>query len=193
MQQDRQKILTVSVKRLLRRGASSRLRKIVNKTHGADLSILFRDLPLQDQGLLFDMIDDVEQKGILFSELDEDLFANLIDGMDPDDVVFVLEAMPNDDVADLLNELPDETAAELLKRLKQVDRDLLEFGRLHVGLFPPGEHGRATSMAKMTANEQADMCRHMREAGLAWFAVRRAALVDQLRALGVEIEEPTDG
>ena len=87
MQQDRQKILTVSVKRLLRRGATSRLRKIVNKTHGADLSILFRSLPLPDQRLLFDMIDDLEQQGILFSELDEDLFVELIDGMDPDTVV----------------------------------------------------------------------------------------------------------
>ena len=58
MQQDRQKILTISVKRLLRRGASSRLRKIVNKTHGADLSILFRELPLLDQRMLFDMLDD---------------------------------------------------------------------------------------------------------------------------------------
>ncbi|MFO7714205.1 magnesium transporter, partial [Desulfosarcina sp.] len=126
MAQDRQKILIVSVKRLLRRGASSRLRKIVNKTHGADLSILFRDLPLQDQRLLFDMIDDVEQKGILFSELDEDLFVELIDGMDPDEVVAILEDMPNDDVADLLNQLPDETANGLLKRMKKEGSDEVE-------------------------------------------------------------------
>lgn len=126
MQQDRQKILTVSVKRLLRRSAGSRLRKIVNKTHGADLSILFRDLPLQDQRLLFDMIEDVEQKGVLFSELDEDLFVELIDGMDPDAVVTILEAMPNDDVADLLNQLPEETASGLLKRMKKEGSDEVE-------------------------------------------------------------------
>jgi magnesium transporter len=110
----------------MRRGASSRLRKIVNKTHGADLSILFRDLPLTDQRMLFDMIDDVEQKGILFSELDEDLFAELIDGMDPDAVVTILEDMPNDDVADLLNQLPDETASSLLKRMKKEGSDEVE-------------------------------------------------------------------
>ena len=126
MQQDRQKILTISVKRLLRRGATSRLHKIVNKTHGADLSILFRSLSLQDQRLLFDMIDDVEQKGILFSELDEDIFVELIDGMDPDEVAAILEAMPNDDVADLLNQLPDETASSLLKRMKKEGSDEVE-------------------------------------------------------------------
>ena len=126
MQQDRLKILTVSIKRLLRRGACSRLRKIVSKTHGADLSILFRDLSLSDQRMLFDMIDDVEQKGILFSELDEDLFAAFIDGMDPDQVAAILEQMPNDDVADLLNQLPDETASGLLKRMKKEGSDEVE-------------------------------------------------------------------
>ncbi|MGD9311084.1 MAG: magnesium transporter [Desulfosarcina sp.] len=126
MQHDRQKILNVSVKRLLRRGATSRLNNIVNKTHGADLSILFRDLSTKDQRLLFDMIVDVEQKGILFSELDEDLFVELIDGMDPDEVVGILEVMPNDDVADLLNQLPDETASSLLKRMEKEGSDEVE-------------------------------------------------------------------
>ena len=126
MQQDRQKILTVSVKRLLRRGAPSRLRKIVNKTHGADLSILFRELSIENQRLLFGMIDDIEQQGILLSELDPDLLRQLIDGMDPDAVVTVLEAMPNDDVADLLNEIPEEAAAELLERMQKEGSDEVE-------------------------------------------------------------------
>lgn len=126
MQQDRQKILMISIKRLLRRGAGSRLRKIVNKTHGADLSILFRDLSLQDQRMLFDMIEDNAQKGILFSELDEDLFVTLIDGMDPDTVVAILEDMPNDDVADILNQLPEETASSLLDRMNKEGSDEVE-------------------------------------------------------------------
>ncbi|GAB6908585.1 Magnesium transporter [Desulfosarcina cetonica] len=126
MQHDRQTILTLTVKRLLRRGATSRLRKIVNKTHGADLSILFRDLPHPDQRLLFDMIEDVEQKGILFSELDEDLFIDLIEDMDPEQVVAVLEAMPNDDVADLLSHLPEETVNSLLKRMNKAGSDEVE-------------------------------------------------------------------
>jgi magnesium transporter len=72
------------------------------------------------------MIDDVEQKGILFSELDEDIFVEFIDGMEPDEVVAILEAMPNDDVADLLNQLPEETASGLLKRMKKEGSDEVE-------------------------------------------------------------------
>ena len=95
------KIMVDSIKRLLRRGATTNLRKIVDKTHAADLSIVFRSLSVANQLQLLHMIRDTEKKGILFSELDEDLFVELIDGMDPDDVVAILEDMPNDDVADL--------------------------------------------------------------------------------------------
>jgi magnesium transporter len=43
------KILVESVKRLLRRGATSHLGNIVNKTHAADLSVVFRSLSLAQQ------------------------------------------------------------------------------------------------------------------------------------------------
>jgi len=76
---DRSKILIDSIKRLLRRNATTHLRKMVNKTHAADLSIVFRSLSIPDQQQLLDLIDDLEQKGTLFSELDEDTFLNLSD------------------------------------------------------------------------------------------------------------------
>jgi len=72
MTSDRNRILYESIRRLLRRGAISNLQKIINKTHAADLSLVFRSLPLSDQRQLFDMIEDKEDQGILFSELDEE-------------------------------------------------------------------------------------------------------------------------
>lgn len=125
MKQDRQQILTASVKRLLRRNATRNLRKIVNKAYGVDLSILFRELSLQDQLMLFDMIQDTEQKGILLSELDKDMLVPLVGGMDQTRIVAVLEAMPNDDVADLLHDLPEEMSDGLLKLMKE-DSDEVE-------------------------------------------------------------------
>ena len=91
MPTDRNKILVDSVKRLLRRGATTHLSKIVNKTHAADLSVVFRSLSLSHQRKLFNMISDVEQKGILFSELDEDSFQDLIDGMETGNIAEILE------------------------------------------------------------------------------------------------------
>lgn len=132
MQGDRSKILIDSIKRLLRRDATTHLRKIVNKTHAADLSVVFRSLSVYNQRKLFEMIEDMEQKGVLFSELDEDTFMVLIEGMDLDNIVGVLEHMPTDDVADLIGRLPDDMSDAFLERMKKKDSEEVE-GLLRYG------------------------------------------------------------
>ena len=126
MQTDRTKILVESIKRLLRRGATTHLSNIVNKTHGADLSAVFRSLSLSQQRKLFGMITDLEQKGILFSELDEDTFVDLAEAIELEDVVEVFEQMPNDDVADLLCRLTKEKADAILEKMKQTESEEVE-------------------------------------------------------------------
>ncbi|MGD9238757.1 MAG: magnesium transporter [Desulfobacterales bacterium] len=126
MQTDRNKILVESIKRLLRRGATTHLGNIVNKTHAADLSAVFRSLSLMQQRKLFDMITDIEQKGILFSELDEDTFLDLIEEMKLEDIVEILEQMPTDDVADLLGRLPEEKSDAILEKMKKAESEEVE-------------------------------------------------------------------
>ncbi len=132
MQADRSKILLDSIKRLLRRNATTHLRKIVNKTHAADLSVVFRTLSLSNQHELLDMIEDVKPKGDLFSELDEDTFLALHESMELDALVEILEHMPTDDVADLLGRLPDEKSNAILERMKKEGSEEIE-GLLHYG------------------------------------------------------------
>ncbi len=126
MQTDRTKILVESIKRLLRRGATTHLGNIINKTHAADLSAVFRSLSLSQQRKLFGLITDIEQKGILFSELDKDAFLDLIDEMQLEDIVEVFEQMPNDDVADLLGRLPEEKADGILEKMKRAESEEVE-------------------------------------------------------------------
>ncbi len=123
---DSNKILVDSIKRLLRRGATSHLAKIVNKTHGADLSVLFRSLSLAQQRKLFDMITDVEQKGILFSELEEDIFQDLIEDMPIEGIVEILENMPADDVADIIGRLPEGKSQDILDKMKKAESEEVE-------------------------------------------------------------------
>lgn len=123
---DRSKILIDSIRRLLRRNATTHLRKIVNKTHAADLSIVFRSLSIPDQQQLLDLIDDLEQKGTLFSELDEDTFLDLSDVLEMDEIVEILEHMPTDDVADLLGQLPDEKSDTILEKMKNEGSEEIE-------------------------------------------------------------------
>jgi magnesium transporter len=126
MQTDRNKILVESIKRLLRRGATTHLGNIVNKTHAADLSAVFRSLSLMQQRKLFDLITDIEQKGILFSELDEDTFLDLIEEMKLEDIAEILEQMPTDDVADLLGRLPEEKSDAILEKMKKAESEEVE-------------------------------------------------------------------
>jgi len=132
MNQDRQKILAESIKRLLRRNAIPHLSKIVNKTHAADLSRIFQSLSLAHQHKLFDMIKDIEKKGILFSEMDEDTFLYFIADMKIEDIVTILEDMPSDDVADIIERLPEEKADLILKTMKKKESEEVE-GLLRYG------------------------------------------------------------
>jgi len=126
MSSDRNRILVESIKRLLRRGAVSHLGKIVNKTHAADLSVVFRSLSLSQQRTMFGLITDVEQKGILFSELDTDTFQDLIEEMKIEDIVRILESMPADDVADIIGRLPEEKSKTILDKMRKAESEEVE-------------------------------------------------------------------
>jgi magnesium transporter len=94
--------------------------------------VVFRSLSVYNQRKLFEMIEDMEQKGVLFSELDEDTFMALIEGIDVDNIVGVLEHMPTDDVADLIGRLPDDMSDAFLERMKKKDSEEVE-GLLRYG------------------------------------------------------------
>ena len=130
MEGEHSKILIDSIKRLLRRDATTHLRKILNKTHAADLVGAFQSLSLRNQLQLLNMLEDAQQKGALFSELDEDTFIALNQNMELDDIVEILEHMPTDDVADLLGRLPDEKSTAILERMKKEESEEIE-GLLH--------------------------------------------------------------
>jgi len=126
MAKDRNRILMESIKRLIRRKATGHLYKIVNKTHAADLSVLFTSLSLADQRMLFDMITEKEQKGILLRELEEDTFLDFAEEMDVDELVDIFESMPTDDVADLLGQLSEEKAGAILEGMKKEGSEEVE-------------------------------------------------------------------
>ncbi|MGD8520151.1 MAG: magnesium transporter [Desulfobacterales bacterium] len=126
MQSDRTRVLIDSIRRLLRRGANSHLNKIVNKTHAADLSVVFRSLSGSQQQTLFQMIKDTEQKGMLLSELDEDTALEIIEYLNIGDIVEIFESMPNDDVADLLGRLPEEMSQVILEKMKKDESEEVE-------------------------------------------------------------------
>ncbi|HSQ86901.1 MAG TPA: CBS domain-containing protein, partial [Desulfobacterales bacterium] len=130
MHSESNKILVESIKRLLRRDATSHLAKIVKKTHAADLALVFDSLSIYNQRRLFDLIDDVGIKGEVFSNLEEDTILGIVEGMNVDDIVEILDLMPKDDVADLLGRLPVEKSDDILEKMKKEGSEEVE-GLLH--------------------------------------------------------------
>lgn len=126
MSVDRTKLLLDTVKRLLRRGATVHLHKIVNKTHAADLAVVFQFLTLREQEALFDLLDGVDQKAMLFSELEQEIFQKLTEDMPAEKIAEILEQTPTDDAADLLGKLPDERAKVLLDLMAKEDSEEVE-------------------------------------------------------------------
>ena len=108
------RFLVGNIKKLLRRKAADNLHKIINKTHPADLAGVFQYLSLSEQKAFFDLFDSVEQKAILFSELEHEIVLSLIEAEPAEKVAEILEQMPNDDVADLLGKMSDASAKALL-------------------------------------------------------------------------------
>jgi magnesium transporter len=104
----------------------------VKKTHAADLSLVFHSLSIPNQQRLFNLVEEIEIKGEIFSNVDEDTFLNLIEGMNLDQMVDILDLMPKDDVADLLGHLPVEKSDAILEMMKKEGseevEDLLHYG-----------------------------------------------------------------
>jgi len=119
MASDRNRILGESIKRLLRRGATSHLSKIVNKTHAADLSVVFRSLSIAHQRKLFNLLRENSAKGLLLSELDEDTFQDLVERIPNEELARIFETMPTDDVADLISQLAPDRAQTILEKMRK--------------------------------------------------------------------------
>ncbi|MBQ4492175.1 MAG: magnesium transporter, partial [Deltaproteobacteria bacterium] len=63
-------ILLDTTKKLIRRGASPNLTKVVEKTHPADIAALFNYLDPKEQGALFGLIRKAETAAYVLSEID---------------------------------------------------------------------------------------------------------------------------
>ncbi len=121
MHRDRNVILADSIKRLLRRGATKSLQKIVKKAHAADLSLVFKELSKQNRLKMFHLMENLDKKGVLLSELEESIFMELIVQLDMDEIVKVFENMAADDVVELLGYLDEDLSDSILEQMKNED------------------------------------------------------------------------
>ncbi len=126
MHNEKIKLLTASLKRLLRRGATRQLVNIIKKTHMADLSLTFKELSVDNREKLFGLMDDPEEIGVLFSMLDETLFLDFVKNVEFDRLVDIFDHMPSDDAASLLTLLDEELSDQILSKMQKEESDNIE-------------------------------------------------------------------
>jgi len=123
---NRSRLLNDSMKRLLRRGAYGNLKKIIDKTHVADLSVTFRSLSSEQQLKVLNMIEEKDKQGLVLSDLDADTFLDLTSRMSVESLIEIFEYIPSDDLADLIDRLPKEIADKVLEGMRKENSEEVE-------------------------------------------------------------------
>lgn len=117
MQEQKMQVLQGTVKKLLRRNATSNLKKAFAKIHPADIAHLFRYFDLKEQQVLLTLISDLDKAADVFAELESDSWAELAELLDKDYLLSLVQKMADDDSAEVIRNLPEELAEEILGRL----------------------------------------------------------------------------
>jgi len=108
----------------------------LNTLHPSDLADIIEDLGKASRTTVFSALDEEHAADVL-EEMETDAQVQLVESLPVDKMADVLEKMPADEVADILDELEDEKAESLLKEMEaessQEVRELLEYEDDSVG------------------------------------------------------------
>lgn len=120
------KVLLDTLRRLHRRGAVENIKKLIKKTHPADLAWVFRSLTSDEQKDIFQIIAHTDIVADFLSELDSAIMVELVDGLSAGFLADVVTRMASDDAADLLEALPEEIARDIRRHMEVDDRQEVE-------------------------------------------------------------------
>ena len=109
------------LRRLVRRDASTALKKLLRRTRPVDIASSMRHLTWAEQRRLYQAIDDLDMAAEVLSYLDSDSSREITRGMDEEGVVDLLGRMEPDDATDIVAVLPDELRIRVLAGLKDDD------------------------------------------------------------------------
>lgn len=109
----------------LDQGTMRQAHRMVNSIHPAEIAFLIESLPPAKREVVWEFVDP-ELEGDVLLELHEDVRAELIGGMDAQELVAATEGMEVDDLADLFADLPEAVTQQVLRSMDHQDRDRLK-------------------------------------------------------------------
>lgn len=107
-------------------GAFVEVRRILNRTLPAvEVALLLESSPPKIRNILWNLIDR-ESGGEILQHLSDDISAEFLSKMDPQELLDVTSGLDTDDIADLLQQLPDQLIQEVLRSMDSQNRQRLE-------------------------------------------------------------------
>ena len=110
-------LLFDATQRLLRRKAYANIRRIIAKSHPADLAILLGRFDGEHRRKLFELLENDETRALVLAELDLEQQVAIVAELQVDQIVTIFNEMDQDDKADILGALREELANEILTRM----------------------------------------------------------------------------
>ena len=112
--------------RLLRRHAETNLIKLINKTHPADLAIVFRYFNDDEQVQVFDLMQENDHTLEFLVELDDTIIEKLLNIENPDRIVNLIQNASTNDQSYILGTLDQSQAKSVIDLLNKEEQEEIE-------------------------------------------------------------------
>ena len=119
-------ILKDTFGRLLRRHAQTNLVKLINKTHPADLAIVFRYFNDEEQKQVFSLMQANDHTVEFLVELDDTLIEKILDTENAERVSSLIQNASTNDQSYILGSLKEEQAQSVIDLLKKEEQEEIE-------------------------------------------------------------------
>ncbi|MGH8178628.1 MAG: magnesium transporter [Steroidobacter sp.] len=113
-----------ALRQALEQGSMRHGQRLVNSLHPAEIASLIESLPPAKREIVWEFVDP-EIEGDVLIELNEEVRAELIGGMDAEELIAATEGMEVDDLADLIGDLPETLNERVLRSMDAQDRERL--------------------------------------------------------------------
>ena len=119
-------VLRDTFRRLLSRHAKTNIVKLIDKTHPADLALIFRYFNDTEQDSIFSSMSASEETVEFLNELDESITTRLIENETPSRLAEILEEASSNEQAYLMGLVNDKFAASVINLLQVEEQEELE-------------------------------------------------------------------
>ena len=125
-----------ALRALLAADTRPRLRRLVHSLSPREAALLLESLPPARRALAWELVDE-EDEGEILVELNDEVRAQVMSGMESAALVDAADGLALDDLADLVADLPEDISERIIRSLDRDDRQLLR----SVLTFPPDSAG----------------------------------------------------